>query len=558
MLRRDPSDWITVYGGKQVAKIDADAVRLAASRMSAASNHLNTSANQLSAGVVALQQTAQHLQQKSVLPNYELGNHNQYSEAMRLANTQVASVSSISREINAITAECQQINTKLLKAAGLYEFAETEASIIQKVNSGLKYGSGYLIAAAVGTIGIPYNVFGVPSLLHLGLNALTTRTSEFNVNQNREDGNSKTSLLKHIFLHGLVPPKVKGMATFLCSTLFTKLLRQIQLALTDVSAADSFILGIIDGSALFSPQPNTGQPTINRAAAMWRGLFAGLIPPTQVVVQRAYPELDPSYPPIPWQNEPISSTDDLLSRLGDLHNRGGEYPDNRTKVGLPEGTFVVDRVTHSDGSISYNVLIPATQGFNWADDPFDGLTDLDLMAGDWSDVQEAVCKALEMAGANPGDKVVLAGHSLGGIAARSLASDSSFTAKYQIAGLVTVGAPIGYFNVHPSVPALQLENLSDVVPKVEGLACGANSQSENQVTICADLRQSDDPEDREAGTTIAGSHELETYRKVWHATLETGNYQVLENSKTIEAEMSGVSVETMFFTTEREPEIIRK
>src|SRR5690606_14733499 len=112
---------------------------------------------------------------------------------------------------------------------------------------------------------------------------------------------------------------------------------------------------------------------------------------------------------------------------------------------------------HADGTVSWTVLIPGTQEVLSTRNPFDGATDLDLMAGETADVMVAVEQALADAGASPDEPVVLVGHSLGGIAATALAASPSFRQKHRVGGVVTAGAPTATFRTPPGVPALHVE-----------------------------------------------------------------------------------------------------
>ena len=63
---------------------------------------------------------------------------------------------------------------------------------------------------------------------------------------------------------------------------------------------------------------------------------------------------------------------------------------------------------------------------------------------------------------------MLTGHSLGGIAAASLAADSGFTSRFHVTSVVTAGSPIARIDVPASVTVLSLEHEQDVVPMLDG------------------------------------------------------------------------------------------
>ena len=91
-----------------------------------------------------------------------------------------------------------------------------------------------------------------------------------------------------------------------------------------------------------------------------------------------------------------------------------------------------------------------------------------------------VTQALHELGVPPGARVMLVGHSQGGLAAAELAGDAAFAADYRVTHVITVGAPIGSVPVPTGVQVLALENDCDAVPTLEGRA---NPDRPNIVTV---------------------------------------------------------------------------
>lgn len=82
--------------------------------------------------------------------------------------------------------------------------------------------------------------------------------------------------------------------------------------------------------------------------------------------------------------------------------------------------------------------------------------------------ERAVQKMMADAGVPPGSDVVWSGFSQGGIMAGNLGADSS--SPYNTIGVVTNGSPTEQYDIPSRVPVLQVEHVSDPVPKLDGRA----------------------------------------------------------------------------------------
>jgi pimeloyl-ACP methyl ester carboxylesterase len=123
--------------------------------------------------------------------------------------------------------------------------------------------------------------------------------------------------------------------------------------------------------------------------------------------------------------------------------------------------------------------VPGTQewALNAGDNAFDATSNVAAMANPGLAASErGVEQALAMAGAVAGSRVLLVGHSQGGIISANLASRSGFhffngpapTTQFKVVGLVTAGAPIGHLRNQMNVPTMALEHSNDLVPKLDG------------------------------------------------------------------------------------------
>ena len=130
----------------------------------------------------------------------------------------------------------------------------------------------------------------------------------------------------------------------------------------------------------------------------------------------------------------------------------------------------VERVTAPDGGRSWVVGIPGTASWRPVPGrtPFDLSGNVHVMAGERTAAQEAVVRAMRVAGVGPRDPVLLAGHSQGGMVAGVLAADERFRREFRVTHVVTVGSPMGSIPVPDDVQVLALEHTDDLVPTLDG------------------------------------------------------------------------------------------
>lgn len=145
------------------------------------------------------------------------------------------------------------------------------------------------------------------------------------------------------------------------------------------------------------------------------------------------------------------------------------------------GHVRVIEVPQASGS-AWIVEISGTQDWDprAGDTPFDLTTDVRSMAQEATvladGVQQALALAQSAAAGSPGvpstsdgaGAVLLAGHSLGGIAAAGLASSPGFTAEHRVTHVVTMGAPVARMPVPSATQVLSLEHTRDPVPRLDG------------------------------------------------------------------------------------------
>jgi hypothetical protein len=135
-------------------------------------------------------------------------------------------------------------------------------------------------------------------------------------------------------------------------------------------------------------------------------------------------------------------------------------------------------------------------------DPWDVTSDVGAMAGADSGAVRATEQAMRDAGVGPGDRVVLAGYSLGGIVARELVDRGTFP----VDGVLTLGAPVGGIPVPEGVTAVSVEHSEDVLA-----AMGGHGLSDEDGGRAVVVRRSVAAEMTDGGTALFAAHGLDRY-----------------------------------------------
>ncbi len=99
-------------------------------------------------------------------------------------------------------------------------------------------------------------------------------------------------------------------------------------------------------------------------------------------------------------------------------------------------------------------------------EPWDMTSNIAAMAGQVSDSERGVRAALSAAGVTNADRIVVVGHSQGGLVAQRLAADP----QLRVSDVVLVGSPQAPGGVAPGVHVVALENRNDPIPALGGMA----------------------------------------------------------------------------------------
>ena len=160
------------------------------------------------------------------------------------------------------------------------------------------------------------------------------------------------------------------------------------------------------------------------------------------------------------------------------------------------------------------IYIPGTQSSKLAgENVFNVGSNISVMTSTELAASElAVRQSLEKLGVTDSDRLLLIGHSQGGI----IASNLVVSGDYQTAGLISVGAPIAHQDL--DIPVVSIEHANDIVPALSGQT---NPISKTWVTV------QNTPE----AETIVDAHSMNTYietAKLMDQSTDEGLTNVIE------------------------------
>ena len=168
---------------------------------------------------------------------------------------------------------------------------------------------------------------------------------------------------------------------------------------------------------------------------------------------------------------------DVLHHLDETN----QLSDDRHPEG--NGTIEIQTIDDGHGGVRHIVYLPGTDDMTtlpWTQDGDvrDLATNFLLIHGQDNAYQQGILEAMHAAGIRPGDPVLLAGHSQGGMEAAHLLSHGS---DFNVTNVITAGSPTAQVpGFPPGSHVLSFENQGDVVPLMDG---EDNPDSPQQVTV---------------------------------------------------------------------------
>lgn len=495
-----PSDTVAVFGGAGTTAVASDSVRRAAAQVAGAADDLRAAATWC---LAASQDVV--LPGVALLPDTAFGAADaRLGPAARALET---AAHDAARHLTAHADQCDVLGWRLLRAAGLYEEAESTA---ERLVSTLVTAGTFGIGAAFGTLGWA----GLAGAGLLGAGEVAGRLGG-----------------------GVLTGGASRAAAGWAAAAATRHL---------ASYSDETFAGLGSGVAFAQPGLAQGRPGVTGGS----GVLAHVARELPVLgnddngvrVTRLGPEdfADGAVPA--WSGTAARSVQDALTRIDSLYPGAG---------GAPPGTVAVQKVTGHDGAVSWTVLVPGTQSVLPADHPWDGRTDLELMGGHADGATAAIERALADSGVGPDEPVTLVGHSLGGIAAATLVARPDFTERYRVGGLVTAGAPTSPGATPPGVPVLHLETPEELVSHTDGRSAAENPRTRDRVTVVRSLRDSASASDRAASGDLVRAHAVATHVRTLDLAAGLGDPRVTEVTERIGARLNGPTAGTTFYRAER-------
>ncbi|MCW2791035.1 MAG: hypothetical protein JWO76_133 [Nocardioides sp.] len=186
---------------------------------------------------------------------------------------------------------------------------------------------------------------------------------------------------------------------------------------------------------------------------------------------------------------------DVIAHLGETNDLSNDqHPENN-------GTIEIQTIDDGHGGVRHIVYLPGTDDMAtlpWTQDGDvrDMATNFALINGQDTAYTQGILQAMHDAGIKPGDPVLLAGHSQGGMEAAAILSTNH---DYNVTNVVTAGSPTAQVDgFPPGTHVISLENQGDVVPLLDG---EENPDSPQQVTVHFN----------DQGSSVGDSHGLDHY-----------------------------------------------
>ena len=253
---------------------------------------------------------------------------------------------------------------------------------------------------------------------------------------------------------------------------------------------------------------------------------------------------------IPWfarRPGAVSWLGQHAAQLTDSDQRVSLSASASRPVGAPTDlSELVDRIPTASAQVRVESY-PTPTSTNWivyiagtrtpklsGPEPFDMRSNLAEVGGAPAASQAAVEQAMTQAGVRPGDRVVLVGHSQGGMVAARIAESG----RYRVVECVTAGAPLG--TIASAVPTLAIEHRQDVIPAL----AGATEPSASRVTYVTDAPPN-------AERSFIGPHQLREYQQTATAVDRSTDPAIVETRARLRTFATGTGTVSEFTATRR-------
>ena len=314
-------------------------------------------------------------------------------------------------------------------------------------------------------------------------------------------------------------------------------------------STDEYLAGLFRSQGLFAlgaaiRAPESADMLLGAAAVV--GIFAG--GRTLVETPVRVTQVDPAAPGGTRADAGTlpASTASLPARgVGDLADRVPPSTDGEPQIRIERYGSAEDPrwIVYSGGTVDFGV-VPRGQPYDFTSNlhavaessDFDGLVGL---AGDSAAAERAVRAAMDAAGVDAADPVLVVGHSGGGIVAANLAADQDLNV---VAG-VSFGGPVAHVDTR-GTPFLSVEHTEDFVPKTAGAGSPSPARIEVERAVL-------DPGAEYA--EIAPAHAMTTYRGTAELVDASREERVLGFRGIIDELTDGSPATTTYWHAERVP-----
>ena len=292
-------------------------------------------------------------------------------------------------------------------------------------------------------------------------------------------------------------------------------------------------------SLLHTDEVNHAAGTISKASSRGYNLIQG----NNLTVTRVRPKTE-----VVRESHSVGEALEDLRRLGE--ERLGKAD---LDSGLEYGTIAISKYRRTDGTDSWLVTIPGTDGKR--NSPFGWPQNVELMSSDSKQRMEAdsarmVQEAMKQAGINSDEPVALIGHSQGGIVAATIASD--LKDDYDIKHVVTAGSPVANHPIPNKTWVTSVEMDDELVAALDG---APNPNSEHWLTVRGTASKSDNnPESTFAGTPVTDApdnkeitHWLKYHQAAYQNATDMGSSAVKTHERHFDEILDGDLQEVMYF-----------
>jgi pimeloyl-ACP methyl ester carboxylesterase len=252
--------------------------------------------------------------------------------------------------------------------------------------------------------------------------------------------------------------------------------------------------GVVAGLAAFLVAAPPGRTPDGEPVEIVAGALGRVVGAVREIEDPTAWAADLTVTPVSYRpdDEPVTGVVDAMELLA------AQSPSN----GAAQGQVAIQEREHADGSRSWVVAVPGTQGGG----PINAASNLAVVAGTGSTALGLVARAMTQAGIRPGEPVTMVGHSQGGMVAAQLAADPLLRTKFTVTTLITAGSPVGNVDLPPWVSALHLEHTPDGTP---GLEATPNPDTLNRTTVL--VPTPDGVERVDATSDYPRVHEVDQY-----------------------------------------------